>query len=89
MSDDIVGKVMDIAVDRERFCEIKEETVFLNFGEDYQKEYKIPLNELKEPIDLVYWMCHLSVKEGWMNPRRIRIFAQKVCKHRGWREYVG
>lgn len=52
----------------------------------WRYDYEIELQRIREPIHLVAWMLHLNEK-NWITENRLRLFAEAVCKVKGWDAY--
>jgi hypothetical protein len=46
--------------------------------------YHIELSRVKDWADLCDWMLHLCGK-AWMNPYRLRLFAEAVIREKKWK----
>jgi hypothetical protein len=46
-------------------------------------DYEVPLNRVKSWASLTDWMIHLCGK-GWINPYRLKLFAETVIAVKGW-----
>jgi hypothetical protein len=75
-------KIMDQIEEDQSKISIEDGCVMMRWNS--QHGYAVDFARVKGWAHLVDWMLHLCGK-GWMNPNRLRLFAETVIKEKNWK----